>query len=267
MSRSRQEKAASVFNDGQEQGQKHLEFTSSLQNLEKLKLQESRVWWDHTTINKYLSKDMIPRGLRLKKIPTTIYSDAFVIEWNQILSTCSTKLMELIVKHESETLADLSKKLEDAAKNLQEFKEIQDYQLQLDKIEDLVNKQEESIMTVKKSKFQRDTYDYTHNQVYEWGRRIRPTSTTKPTNWKNKKQWKQQRKNQRQPRVNFDTSEPETSEGYTDTSADDTQAASSAQASYFKNKKTNKSSKNDDIAVAENTKGPSRMQTRRNYQN
>lgn len=82
MSKTRQEKAASVFNDDKEQNQRQLDFSAKLQDLERLKLQES---------NKYLRKGMIPGGLRLKKIPTTAYSDAFVIGWNQILSICSTK--------------------------------------------------------------------------------------------------------------------------------------------------------------------------------
>lgn len=61
--------------------------------------------------------------------------------------------MELIVKHESETLCELSTKLEDSDKSLQEFQNLNEYQEQLQKIEDSVNKQEESIMTTKNYNF------------------------------------------------------------------------------------------------------------------
>lgn len=49
----------------------------------------------------------IPRGLRLRKLPTTIYSDHFIEEWNAILSKCSLDLMGLIVKQEEAKLVEL----------------------------------------------------------------------------------------------------------------------------------------------------------------
>lgn len=135
---------------------------------------------------------MIPRGKRLKKIPTTVSSNVFETEWNQILSTCSIKRMELIVIHESETLAELSTKLEEVDKTLQEFffHDLPEYQEQFHKFEDTLNKQEESIMDIKKFKFQLDTYDYIYNQVYEWGRRMKPITTPKSI-LRKKKYWKQ----------------------------------------------------------------------------
>ncbi|KAM4029807.1 uncharacterized protein ACNLHF_022317 [Anomaloglossus baeobatrachus] len=45
--------------------------------LEKLLSKEIKMWWDLTTIQSYLDKWMIPRGLRLKKLPTTNYSKQF----------------------------------------------------------------------------------------------------------------------------------------------------------------------------------------------
>lgn len=44
------------------------------------------------------------------------------------------------------------------------------FKLELQKVQENINKREEHIMSVKKDKFQRATYDYAHNQVYEWDR-------------------------------------------------------------------------------------------------
>lgn len=75
--------------------------------LEKLKNTEMRTSWDANTLRMYTDRDMIPRGLRLKKIPTTIYSTEFTKEWNQILSKCSGDLIKLIIRYEDTKLIEI----------------------------------------------------------------------------------------------------------------------------------------------------------------
>lgn len=44
---------------------------------------------------------MVPRGLRLRKSPTTIFSESIMNEWYAILSNCSLSLMKLIMQQET----------------------------------------------------------------------------------------------------------------------------------------------------------------------
>lgn len=62
------------------------------------------VWWDLTGLKQYVGKDMIPRGLRIKKFPSTLYSEEFTLQRNNILTKCSVELMELIIQQEESLL-------------------------------------------------------------------------------------------------------------------------------------------------------------------
>lgn len=70
------------------------------------KLMRKELWWDATTLTSYVDKNMIPRGLYIKKIPTATYDIEFMIEWESILTDCSLRLMKLLIHQEQ---ADLDK--------------------------------------------------------------------------------------------------------------------------------------------------------------
>lgn len=59
-----------------------------LRKLENFMHKELKVGWNHATLNTYLEKRMIPRGLLLKKNTTATYPPEFHTEWNDILSKC-----------------------------------------------------------------------------------------------------------------------------------------------------------------------------------
>lgn len=62
---------------------------------------ELRVWWDFTTLNTYMEHKMIPRGLRLNKNTTSVYTPEFQSQWEKALSNCSFTLMSLIITQEN----------------------------------------------------------------------------------------------------------------------------------------------------------------------
>lgn len=154
-------------------------FFNRMRILEKLKLQETRIWWDLTTLQKYVDHNMIPRGLKLKKLPTNIYSEQFKEDWNTILSNCSIQLMNLIIKNESEKLKDLAENITIEETKLEEFKDLSTFETEHKKLEDNITKLEDYIMQIKKNTFQRDLFDYSHQQVYDWAKRERSTGLPK----------------------------------------------------------------------------------------
>lgn len=138
--------------------------------MEKLLSQETRVWWDYNTLKGYVAKNMIPRGLRIKKLPTLIYSDAFLIDWNNTLSECSLSLMRLIIDQEALKLQELSKEMTDLKNTVSDLATDKPFMDQNEKLMATINKLEATIMQVKKNKYQRDMSDYQKNEVYLWRR-------------------------------------------------------------------------------------------------
>lgn len=64
---------------------------------------------------------MVPRGLRLRKLPTTVYSDQFKQDWNHTLSDCSLQLIRLITAKEEKLLQELRADIKDIQNKLQTF--------------------------------------------------------------------------------------------------------------------------------------------------
>lgn len=217
MNANRKQRVDNTFGFSEETQQKQNDFMDKIRALEKLMIQENRVWWDSITLQKYVDRNMIPRGLRMKKVPTTIYSDTFKEEWNLILSTCSLKLIQLIIKQEEEKLKVLSEEIKTAESAVQEFKDSKDFDQEYQKIKDNVDKHEEWLASVKKTKFQRDIYDYSHNQVYEWKPRDRTFNTPKSII---KKRKNSKRRWERSRNVSFSSTSADPSEGPSETSGD-----------------------------------------------
>lgn len=176
----------------------------SFYSLEKLLISELKTWWDHNSLKMYIEKNMIPRGLRLKKTPTTVYTDTFTSKWNEILSTCSLSLMDLIVTHEMTKLQSLESEIIKIQDNLKVFADKEDFSTLQDNVMKNVDKLETNIMQIKKAKFQRDLDDYNKKQVYPWSK-TRWMSTPKSI-----LKGKKQRKRRMDSHVSFNSTEFDT---------------------------------------------------------
>lgn len=64
---------------------------------------------------------MVPRGLRIKKIPTPLFDDTFVSKWNDILTDTSIRLMQLIVSYEEEALVKIQSDIKETQASLQQY--------------------------------------------------------------------------------------------------------------------------------------------------
>lgn len=58
--------------------------TDLIQNLEKSMTQHLKVWWNSTKLEQYITKQMVPRGLSLKKLSTSTMCEQFTTKWNKI---------------------------------------------------------------------------------------------------------------------------------------------------------------------------------------
>lgn len=80
----------------------HQDLKKLMFTLEKQRAQHIRTTWNILTLEQYLEKKMVPRDLRLKKNPTFPVSEEFTSKWNEILTDCSLKLIQLLIMAEND---------------------------------------------------------------------------------------------------------------------------------------------------------------------
>lgn len=167
---SRLLKAAELFKDGKEVIEPFMypNLRDLMSNMEKLRNKQLCVWWDANTLHSYIAKNMIPRGLRIKKVPSAKYSEDFIVKWNEILSECSLNLMRLLVEQEKTMLRDISVEIQTVVTALTPFQVSAEYTNLKTAMDDNLTKLEELITETKKEKFNCDNADYKSNQVYSW---------------------------------------------------------------------------------------------------
>lgn len=154
------------------------EHRSVIGQLEKLRMSENKLWWDAKMLKKYRAENMIPRGLRIKKQPTTLYDMEFQLEWNNNLSQFSFTLMDMIIKKEEQQLVALRKDIESKEKELEDCLSHEDREKLLKDMTERVKKQEDTFIQVKQKKYERDLQDYRSGTIYNW-RDSRPKSILK----------------------------------------------------------------------------------------
>ncbi|XP_073412599.1 uncharacterized protein [Dendrobates tinctorius] len=151
------------------------ELSTIIKNLEHKMSKKIKTWWNHNSLNVYLEKEMIPRGLRLRKKATAHFSEEFQRKWENILSTCSLKLIQLIIQEEEAHLASIQTDIKALKNDLAKFSQHVDFQKLQDRMKSNLVKLENSITDIKKRKFERDLKDYKENKVYNWQSYPRPT--------------------------------------------------------------------------------------------
>lgn len=207
------------------------DLSTSMHMLEKLKNTEMRTWWDSNTLRMYIDRDMIPRGLRLKKLPTTIYSTDFSKEWNETLSKCSIDLIKLITRYEDVKLIEIKKEIETLQTTMDtKFASLAEYKDLITKMDNNLKKTETSIEETKKRKYQRDIQDYAQDKVYTWKP---PYKNPRPI-LRNRGKYRNKKSQQ-----NVSFSDPESADSNTDTAASDCDASSNASSNKGQ-KKNNK---------------------------
>lgn len=89
----------------------------------------------------------------MNKAATMIYSDAFIQEWNGILSTCSIDLMKLITKYEKNSLEELGLKINELQKSALKLTIPEGLATLLGGINNNLTKLEDHITQMKRGKF------------------------------------------------------------------------------------------------------------------
>lgn len=121
--------------------------------LEKHTIQYLKVMWNVVTLEQYLHKEMISRGLRMKKNPTFSATEDFTCKWNAILSNCSFKLIELILAAENDKITEIYQKIEETTTIVESYSDDECFQDMQKKLMYNLELCEKDIMSLKKRKF------------------------------------------------------------------------------------------------------------------
>lgn len=177
--RDRENIMAQIFDDTAESTQASVDLTIQMSSLEKMLVREMKTWWDLSTLRKYIDKEMIPRGLRLRKFPTTIYNEEFIKNWENTLTDCSCKLIKLIIHQEETILVEIRNEIESAQAAVAVHSQLEAFNTLDTRIKENLSKLEKSITEIKQRKFLRDIQDYKSDSVYNWKRNFAGRRTPK----------------------------------------------------------------------------------------
>ncbi|XP_075689385.1 uncharacterized protein LOC142657838 [Rhinoderma darwinii] len=142
-----------------------------INRLKELLKQRTRIWWNRAFLDRYLTKGLIPRGLRVQVFPSfPIEDETFKNKWEELSATCSKGYMGLLVQANSKTLIELENEIEEIQNKIKKDlsnEALEKLNTDLDKE---FQKWEQEICSIKTTKFQRDTNDFSQNRVYKWRR-------------------------------------------------------------------------------------------------
>lgn len=130
---------------------------------------EIRAFWDIKTLTDYISLKKIPRGLRIKKFPTFEFTDEeSKLEWTYALSTCSFKLMNIIIASKQKELDWVQSEMALIQKDLTAQQGAQEYASLDGQLNKRLDKLERNVISIKNDKRIRDQLDYDSNKIYIW---------------------------------------------------------------------------------------------------
>lgn len=145
--------------------------------LEQLMAKEIRAYWDITFLTEYISILHIPRGLRIKKFPTSdLFDENFKKEWTDTLDTCSFKLMEILIASKKKETEKLQLDISAIQKDLTTSQTSKGFAELDEKLNRKLDRMEKAVIDTKKGKMARDKDDYQGNSVYTWNRSFHNSS-------------------------------------------------------------------------------------------
>lgn len=158
-----------------------------------LQKKETRAFLHGSTLSQYWRNKRIPRGLRIKKIPTLGREDPdFCVKWCDILNRCSLDLMLLVIENQNKRMTSIKQEIAELDTQLKKDFSAEQYKELVEKCDAQLEIYKTEMQRYKMDKYRRDTMDYRNNAVYSWLRqgpgqglpgrpKSRPRKTTNQT--------------------------------------------------------------------------------------
>lgn len=138
-------------------------------SLKTMSHKRMKLWWNKATLENYLNKNLIPRGLRIQVFPSfPIEDQLFRTRWEEACSICSKTMMELLIGMNKKDLENIEKEIESVRTKLTENLSPTGLEALNNELDKQYTLWEKEIQDQKTKKFQRDVNDYQQKRVYRW---------------------------------------------------------------------------------------------------
>lgn len=142
---------------------------------------QCNVWWDQSTLEKYLKDNLIPRKLRWDiPISDGLLGDDDVDEWYAFFAGKGKEVMDFLIKRKQWKLKALEVQIKEIRDKINPFKETPEYNKLMGELQKSMQKKDTGNRNVKKKKYWRDLEDYQKKQVFRWQSTLANRSTVNP---------------------------------------------------------------------------------------
>ncbi|XP_069597226.1 uncharacterized protein [Ranitomeya imitator] len=137
--------------------------------LQNMVVKRTKLWWNCTFLDNYMVRKMIPRGLRVRVIPTFPVEDAgLVAGWEEACNNCSYQLMKLLSEYNKGLVAQLDVSIKTTEDELKSSGTVEQVDLANKQIEKTLENVVKKIQDTQSTKINRDRQDYEGKRVYLW---------------------------------------------------------------------------------------------------
>ncbi|XP_069582751.1 uncharacterized protein [Ranitomeya imitator] len=142
-------------------------------HLKELLYKRTKSWWNKSSLEQYVQRNLIPRGLRIQVFPSfSLDDEALLKKWEDACNTCSRTFMEILIEIDKRTVDRLEVDIKSIQEKIQKNLSVE----QLTNFDNDLNasftKWESEVQKLKVTKFQRDLNDYQNGRIYKW--RVKP---------------------------------------------------------------------------------------------
>ncbi|XP_077130999.1 uncharacterized protein LOC143808979 [Ranitomeya variabilis] len=130
---------------------------------------KTKTWWNKTTLENYVARDIVPRGLRVQVYPSFDLEDSELISrWKKAAITCSMEFMKIIIDKNTLCMNMLDKEIDELHRELKKQLAADKMESFIQTIEKEIDKKETEISDLKLKKFIRDTTDFETDKIFRW---------------------------------------------------------------------------------------------------
>ncbi|CAH2321553.1 Hypothetical predicted protein [Pelobates cultripes] len=164
-----QEEITNVFstNPLSSQGTINDNINTAFFEIQKIYQEQIKSFWELTSLKQYLEQKLVPRGLRPDiLLQDKIQTEEQLSEWNSILLSCSFKLMDFLVKLETNIFETSNLKLKGEIALIKKYKSDDLYTPMEIKLQQNITNFRHHLKIKKHNKFQRDFKDFKSGTIF-----------------------------------------------------------------------------------------------------
>ncbi|XP_056425863.1 uncharacterized protein LOC130367467 [Hyla sarda] len=137
--------AVNLFGTGHTSGSDQDALRSNKIILKNLLHKRMKIWWNRSTLEQYLTKNFIPRGLRIQTFPSYGRDDEeFCTKWEEVSTKSSLMYMQLIIELNTRSLSEISLQIDSTTKAIYDVltpSDLETYKKEMDDMQDSWEKQ------------------------------------------------------------------------------------------------------------------------------